>query len=143
MAEHPHLATIRRYYDGCNTADVELMKSTFTPDVVDYFVEDPPIHGADAVAAYWLPFQDEGRRAVWSVDHGIAEGDEAVIEWTLLYTRPGKDPSTLLFRGAEWYFFREGLIREIRAYEAVGGDHAAELDSYPYAERGYPMLPGG
>ncbi len=141
MSEHPNLATIRRYYDGCNTADAELMMSTFTPNVIHYFVEDKPIRGAAAIAAYWLPFQQEGRRAVWSVDHGIAQGDEAVIEWTLLYTRPARTPPTIMIRGAEWYFFRDGLIREIRAYELVGGDHPAELDGFPYAQHGYPVPP--
>ena len=26
MIEHPHLAVIRRYYEGCSTADVALMR---------------------------------------------------------------------------------------------------------------------
>ena len=28
--DHPHIETIKRYYHGCNTADAELIKSTFT-----------------------------------------------------------------------------------------------------------------
>jgi hypothetical protein len=87
-------------------------------------------------------YQSEGRISRWTVDHGIAQGDEAVIEWTLVYTRPISTPHTLIFRGAEWYFFgKDGRISEIRAYELVAGDHPCELDGFPYAERGYPMLP--
>ena len=38
MAENPNLATIRKYYDGCNRADIEQMMSTFDPNIVHYFV---------------------------------------------------------------------------------------------------------
>jgi hypothetical protein len=32
--DEKHIATIRKYYDGCNEADVEKITSTFTEDVV-------------------------------------------------------------------------------------------------------------
>ena len=63
MTEHPHLSTIRRYYEGCSTANRELMLATLAPDVVHYFTEDPPIHGAEALAAKWLDFFGDGRHA--------------------------------------------------------------------------------
>ncbi len=133
-----NLKTVRRYYEGCSTANVELMRSTLEDDAVHYFVEEPPIVGARAIAEKWLEFFVEGRSATWTVDHGIAAGDEAVIEWTMRYTRrPGE--AAQVYRGAEWYVFREGRIAEIRAYELVGGDHPAELAGYPYQERGYPI----
>ena len=31
---HNFIDLINRYYDGCNTADIDLMMSTFTDDVV-------------------------------------------------------------------------------------------------------------
>ena len=40
--EHPFVQTIKQYYQGCSTADVELMKSTFTDDVVHYFTHHAP-----------------------------------------------------------------------------------------------------
>ncbi len=137
MVEHANLAIVRRYYDGCNRADGEQMMSTFTPDVVHYFVEDPPVRGARALAEKWLSFFEDGRSATWTVDHGIAAEDEAVIEWSLVYRRRPGVPSEV-YRGAEWFYFDEGLIREIRAYELVGGDHPAELQDFPYSDRGYP-----
>lgn len=138
MPDHPNLTVIRRYYEGCSTANVPLMLSALTRDAVHYFVEEPPVHGARAIAEKWLEFFVDGRSAAWTVDHGLAAGDEAVIEWTLLY-RPRPGEAMRVFRGAEWYVFRDGLIAEVRAYELVGGEHPAELDGYPYAERGYPM----
>jgi SnoaL-like domain len=143
MADSAPLATIKRYYEGCSTANRELMLSTLAPDVVHYFVEDPPIHGADALASKWLEFFGDGRHAEWTVDAAVVEGDQAVIEWTMVYTRPAKSPPIFLIRGAEWYVFRDGLIAEIRAYELVAGEHPHELAGYPYAGRGYPVPPAG
>jgi ketosteroid isomerase-like protein len=141
MTEQSHLATIRTYYDGCNRPDLELMESTFTPDVVHYFTNLPPVQGAGTLAHFWADFN-----AAWqthfTVDHGIVEKDEAVVEWTMRCVPPGQSEPELI-RGAEWYQFREGKIAEIRAYyvghESLGyGKY--ELDGFPYAERGYPVL---
>ena len=41
--EQTYVATIKEYYRGCSTVDVELMKSTFTDDVVHYFTHHAPI----------------------------------------------------------------------------------------------------
>jgi hypothetical protein len=67
------------------------MRSTLIDDAVHYFVEEPPVIGARAIAEKWLEFFVDGRSAVWTVDHGVASHDEAVIEWTMCYTRrPGE-----------------------------------------------------
>jgi ketosteroid isomerase-like protein len=141
MSESTHLETIRRYYDGCNRGDIDQMMSTFTSDVVHYFVEDSPVRGARELADLWAWFNQEGRVARWTVDHEIEQGDEAVIEWTLVWTRPTRSPPTIIQRGAEWYFFRDRKIAEIRAYDLAPGDHQWELNGFPYAAKGYPMLP--
>jgi hypothetical protein len=44
---HPYIEVILAYYRGCNSQDFDLMMSTFTPDIVHYFVDhsavvDPP-----------------------------------------------------------------------------------------------------
>ncbi len=139
MAENPNLETIRKYYDGCNRADIEQMMSTFDPNIVHYFVEEPPVHGARQLAEKWAEYSAEGRIPRWTVDHGIAEGNEAVIEWTFVYTRPKRDPPTIVVRGAEWYLFKNGRIVEIRAYDPTDLSRA-ELVDFPYAARGYPTL---
>lgn len=131
-----HLATIRKYYDGCNKADVEKMMSTFTRDVAHYFTGYPPVIGASELAKYWSKFQLGGRTTLWTVDHAISEGNEAVIEWTMKTTAPGSTPAVL--RGTEWYVFRDGKIAEIRAYYSrVHGVAVSQLEGYPYADRGY------
>ena len=55
--EHAYVNTIKRYYQGCSTADRELMMSTFTDDVAHYFTHHAPIHGAENLATYWAKMQ--------------------------------------------------------------------------------------
>jgi hypothetical protein len=140
LKEHPFLDTIRTYYLGCNTGDLELMKSTFTPDVTHYFTDHAPVSGADTLANYWAGFNTQERSAVWTVDRFMAADDEAVIEWTMLYTSLNELRKGIL-RGAEWYQFREGKIAEIRAYFLWTPERMVnELVGFPYSERGYPLF---
>ena len=50
---HNFIDLINRYYDGCNTADIDLMMSTFTDDVVHYFVDHSKVVGAHGLSNYW------------------------------------------------------------------------------------------
>lgn len=142
LQDHPHVATIKRYYHGCNTADVALMKSTFTDDVVHYFTHHAPIRGAEALATYWVKMQPRVS-GMWTVDHALVQGDEAVIEWTMQWTPPEQKKPQLI-RGAEWYIFRDERIAEIRAYYLnprlpyLRTDF--ELEDFAYAKRGFYTL---
>ena len=134
--EKEHIALIERYYKGCNERNIDLMMSTFAPDVTHYFYTPPsPTRGAENLARLWAGFPKGCR---WTVDHAIASGDEAVIEFSYFYTRPG-DTKERVVRGAEWYVFREGRIAEIRAYYWQDQDKEYSLQGYPYAERNYPQ----
>lgn len=139
MADHSHLDTIRRYYQGCNTADGALMRSTFTSDVVHYFTHHDPVRGADALAQYWESMQPR-INATWTLDHGIVQGAEAVIEWSMSWTPPGSGEREMI-RGAEWYEFEDDLIREIRAYyfnpRAPYPQNDFELLEFPYEDCDY------
>ena len=139
MVNHPYLDTIALYYLGCNTADAALMRSTFTPDVVHYFTHHEPVRGADALAHYWESMQPK-IDAVWTLDHGIVQGTEAVIEWSMRWTPPPSSAPEMI-RGAEWYMFEDGLIAEIRAYycnpRTPYPHKDFELLGFPYANRDY------
>jgi ketosteroid isomerase-like protein len=131
---------IKRYYDACSTGDVDTLMHTVTDDVVHYFLApnpgSKPVAGAEHLARYWRKAQSfvDGR---WTVDAIVAEGDEAVIEWTLFWTtRGGQRVAT---RGAEWYRFRDGRIAEIRAYYQQL-EQTSELDGYDYEGRGYAYV---
>jgi len=136
-------ATIRRYFDGCNEADVEKMAVCFTPDAVHYF---PPAayggawRGARLIAERWADFVAT-KGSAWTIDRLVVAPDshQAVIEWTHFKTFEGT-----VLRGDEWYVFDEatGLISEIRAYYASPLDPArplSELADYDYAGRGYAL----
>ena len=142
MSRTELLQVVQRYYDGCNRADETLMMSTFDPDVVHYFTHHAPVRGAAMLARYWAGMQPK-ISGYWTLDHGIASDQEAVIEWTLRWTAPGEQ-RTLLMRGAEWYLFRGARIAEIRAYYAnprspLPSPDDFELLEFPYLERGYPV----
>ena len=67
-AEHME-QVIRRYYDGCNEADVAKMAGCFTPDAVHYFppgMPGGPFRGAQTIAERLETGGGQGRR---SVDH--------------------------------------------------------------------------
>ena len=51
----------------------------------------------------------------WYLEHGIEQGDEAVIEWTMTWRDP-KSGEKRLDRGTEWFRMRDGKIAEVRAY---------------------------
>ncbi|WP_214368558.1 nuclear transport factor 2 family protein [Pseudonocardia sp. H11422] len=132
------LAVITRYYDGCSTGDVDLMLTTLHPEVVHYFlapnVGSAPVAGAEHLARYWRKVA-RMIEARWVVDHCLAGADEAVIEWTMFW-RPDGSGDRVATRGAEWFTFAGGLIREIRSYYQQRPE-TTELDGFPYGERGY------
>ena len=136
-------ATIRRYFDGCNEADVEKMTACFTPDAVHYF---PPAayggawRGGRLIAERWAEFVAT-KGSAWSIDRLVVAPDshQAVIEWTHFKTAEGT-----VLRGDEWYVFdaESGLISEIRAYYASPLDPTrplSQLADYDYEGRGYAL----
>ena len=141
MTTHPHLQTVARYFEGCNTADTDLMVSCFAENIEAYFIAIPPIFGDQKVAKFWCRLH-EGMGAVWTVDRGIAQEAEAVVEWSMLWT-PSKLQKDELRRGTDWFKFDNDRISEIRQYyhapDLNPGPTYHELQGYPYAERGYPV----
>src|SRR5262249_53928413 len=131
-----------RYYDGCSTGDVELMRSTVDDDVVHWFLAPnpatAPVHGGEHLARYWRKVH-RLLSASWIVDHILDGADEAVIEWTMFWN-PGGSGTRVATRGAEWFTFAaDGRIREIRSYYRQRETGDTELDGFPYRERGYSV----
>ena len=143
-AEHIE-ATIRRYFDGCNEADIEKMTGTMEPDAVHYFpagAPQGPFVGAQAIAQGWVNAVNN-LGSIWTIDRIIVDARklEAVIEWTHFKPKMGT-----YLRGDEWYIFSPaGRIKEIRAYYACPPNPEKprnhELGELPYVARGYPMTP--
>lgn len=136
-----HLATISAYYDGCSTGDVEAMMRTLHPDVVHYFLAPNPgseaVRGGEHLARYWRKVT-RMVQATWVVDHLLDGDHEAVIEWTMTWYPVGHE-EPVATRGAEWFTFEDGLIREIRSYYQQR-EQSTELADFPYLERKYSTL---
>jgi hypothetical protein len=135
---HPYIETIQRYYQGCNTADFDLMLSTFTTDVVHYFVDHGAVAGAESLANYWCKI---GPRtgANWALDHALVQEPEAVIEWSMRWT-PDATGQAEVLRGTEWYLFEGDRIREIRSYHNnfyLQSPDNRRLHDFDYSGRGY------
>lgn len=134
---------IRRYYDGCNEADVTKMAGCFTPDAVHYFppgMPGGPFRGAQTIAESWKQVVRKAS-ARWTIDALLldAAAGRAVIEWSNFTLGRNR-----LVRGTEWVEFdrESGLICEIRAYLAAPLPRdleRAQLEGFDYAGRGYPM----
>jgi ketosteroid isomerase-like protein len=135
------LEVIMRYYDGCSRGEVDLVLATLHPDVIHYFLApnpgSTPVAGAEHLARYWRKVA-RMLDARWVVDHCLAGTDEAVIEWTMYWTPPERT-DRVATRGAEWFTFADGRIREIRSYYQQRPE-TTELDGFPYAARGYSTL---
>jgi hypothetical protein len=135
-------ARIRRYFDDCNSGEVERIAAHFEPDAVHYFppgTYEGPFRGARSIAEKWrAAVQKLGSH--WTVDTVMCDPPRrrAVIEWTHFKRAQG-----IILRGDEWYeFSARGLIREIRAYYASPQDATLtklELGGFDYAGRGYPL----
>lgn len=136
-------ALMRKYYEGCNTADASKIVACFTPDAVHYFppgMYDGPFRGAARIAARWQEAV-ANTGSYWTIDALLIDPrkGEAVIEWSHFKTNQGK-----VLRGAEWLVFdrESGLIQEIRAYYASPQDpnvERLELGGFNYAGRGYTL----
>lgn len=129
---------IRRYYDGCSTGNVDAMLATLHDEVVHYFlVGNPgsaPVRGGEHLARYWRKVTGM-IDATWVVDHAVVDGNEAVIEWTMLWY-PAPNAARVATRGAEWFVFRDNRIAEIRSYYRQR-DESTGLDGFDYLGRGY------
>lgn len=137
MTTQSLVQVVLRYFDGCNTGDVDEMKRTLTDDVVHYFLpkEHSPIRGAEHLAQYWRKFGQIYHPA-WKIDHAIASGDEVVSEWSCAYTLPASG-KRMMFRGTEWYVMKSSRIAEVRAYYQYDERIDCQLNGFPYADRGY------
>jgi len=139
--ESKNVQVVQRYFDGCNSGDLETLLSTLAPDVVHYFLprQFTPILGAEHLAKHWRKFK-QVLDPTWAIDQMIGQGDQVVSEWSCIWTPKGTSRRVMM-RGSEWYVMREGLIAEIRAYLMHDDTADTELVGFPYLERGYLTHP--
>ena len=129
---------VRGYYDALSRGDADEVASYFTDDATHYYTRLGPHHGRQIAdnAALGVNHLD----AQWVLEHGIDDGNEAVIEWTMVWTDP-KSGQRRLDRGTEWFRFRDGKICEVRAYHHSNDkNRSGDLLGFDHAGRGYTTL---
>ena len=132
------LEHVQGYYDALSRGDADEVASYFTDDATHYYTRLGPHHGRQIAdnAALGVEHID----AKWILEHGIDDGNEAVIEWTMLWTDP-KSGERRLDRGTEWFRFRDGKICEVRAYHhSDDKNRQGNLIGFDHAGRGYTTL---
>ena len=136
-SEARNMDTVRRYFDGCRSGDLNVLRSTLSPEVVHYFLPSnfAPIRGAEHLARHWRKFK-QLLDPVWSIDQIVAQDDQVVTEWSCIWTPKGSE-RRIVMRGSEWYAMRDGRIAEIRAYFLHDDTADAELTGFPYLDRDY------
>ena len=133
-----HLDHIRSYYESLNSGDVDLVASHFTDDATHYYTRLGPHHGREiAENAKW---GIDNLDALWHYEHGIEQGDEAVIEWAMTWRDP-KSGEARINRGTEWFRLVDGKIAEVRAYHHGDAKNpSGDLLGFDHAGRGYTVL---
>jgi hypothetical protein len=133
---------VRVYYAACNAGDVDAIAACFVPESRHYFPAGAPqgtFAGADAIGRGWADVVNR-LDSRWTIDHLVIDADarEVAIEWT--HWKPGQGG---FLRGIEICVFDEtGSMTEIRAaYAAPATAAIHEYGDFPYAERGYALVP--
>ncbi len=135
--ESRNISVVLKYFDGCNTGEIDDLLSTLDPEVIHYFLPQQfkPIRGAQHLAKYWRKFKVL-LNPIWKIDHIIAQDNEVVSEWSCLWTPEGTS-LRLMMRGSEWYVMREDRILEVRAYFGYSDQSDTALTGFPYGSRDY------
>jgi ketosteroid isomerase-like protein len=132
------LEHVRGYYDALSRGDAGEVASFFTDDATHYYTRMRPHHGREIAENAELGVKHLD--AKWVLEHGIENGEEVVIEWTMLWTDP-KSGERRLDRGTEWFRFHEGRICEVRAYfHSNEKNRSGDLVGFDHAGRGYTTL---
>jgi ketosteroid isomerase-like protein len=132
------LEHVQGYYDALSRGNADEVASYFTDDATHYYTRLGPHHGREIAdnAALGVEHLD----AQWILEHGIDDGNEAVIEWTMVWTDP-KSGKRRLDRGTEWFRFEGGKIAEVRAYHhSDEKNRQGNLLGFDHAGRGYTTL---
>jgi ketosteroid isomerase-like protein len=133
------LEHVRSYYEALNTGDADAVAAHFTEDATHYYTRLGPHEGARAIAdnAALAVSAIEGH---WAIEDAVTDGERVVIEWTMTWRDP-ESGDRRLDRGTEWFEFRDGRIREVRAYHHGGRKNpSGDLLGFDHAGRGHSML---
>ena len=134
------LERVKAYYRDLNTGDAEKVAGHFHPDAKHYYTRLGPHRSAKEIGE----ITEQGVKHLdgsWHLEHAIEQGDEVVIEWTMLWRDPRHDNAQRLDRGTEWFRIEDGLIAEVRAYHhSDEKNRQGDLLGFDHAGRDYTTL---
>ena len=140
MSELTPLERVKAYYRDLNTGDPDKVARHFHTGAHHYYTRLGPNQGARAIGE----LTEQGVKlldASWHLEHAIEQGDEVVIEWTMLWRDPRHEGVKRIDRGTEWFRVPDGLIAEVRAYHhSDAKNRQGDLIGFDHAGRGYTML---
>ena len=140
MSDLTPIERVRAYYRDLNTGDVEKVARHFHPQANHFYTGLEPNRSARAIGEV----TEQGVKlldASWHLEHAIEQGNEIVIEWTMLWQDPRHDNVRRIDRGTEWFRVEDGLIREVRAYHhSDGKNRQGDLIGFDHAGRGDTTL---
>jgi hypothetical protein len=142
MAELNPLERVRAYYRDLNTGNVEKVARHFQPNANHFYTRLEPQRSAQEIGE----LTEQGVKhldASWHLENAIEQGDQVVIEWTMLWCDPRHDNVRRIDRGTEWFRIEDGLIAEVRAYHhSDAKNRQGDLIGFDHAGRGYTTLEG-
>ncbi len=122
---------VHEYFERCSNADAAGIAAAFAEDAVVYDTNVRPVHGAEAIGAWWVRIREQWGGARWYVDTTVEEGDHVAVEWTMTGE---SDAGPFTVRGSDHYDFDGDAITEIRQYWTFDRDDpGSELRDFPYA----------
>ena len=140
MSELTPLERVKAYYRDLNTGDPEKVASHFHPDANHYYTRLQPNLSGRAIGET-TELGVKHLDGSWHLEHAIEQGDEVVIEWTMLWRDPRHDVERRLDRGTEWFIVRDGLIAEVRAYHhSDQKNRQGDLLGFDHTGRGYTTM---
>jgi hypothetical protein len=140
MTDLSPLQRVKAYYRDLNTGNPEKVARHFKPDANHYYTRLGPNRSAQAIGE----ITEQGVKHLdgsWHLEHAIEQGDEVVIEWTMLWRDPRHGDVKRLDRGTEWFRLEDGLISEVRAYHhSDEKNRPGDLIGFDHEGRGYTTL---
>jgi SnoaL-like domain len=140
MSDLTPLERVKAYYRDLNTGNLDKVARHFQPSANHYYTRLGPHLSAQAIGE----LTEQGVRhldASWHLEHALEQGNEVVIEWTMLWRDPRHDGVKRLDRGTEWFRVEDGLIREVRAYHhSDTKNRQGDLLGFDHAGRGYTTM---
>jgi len=126
------VATLHAYIRAWATGDKDLLLSLFTEDgILEDPVGTPAFSGHDGIGRFWdFAHQDAGRQLTPVLEEIRANGDQAIMRFTMQVRAPSENAGVDLSIIEHVQFAPDGRIRHLRAFWSQA--HAAKPEGMAF-----------